>query len=231
MARRTVRGLSINYCIILHMVIDILTLFPEMFEGPLTQSILKRAQDKQLVTINIHQLRDWAKDKHHTTDDRPFSGGPGMVMKVDVIDQALTDLKKKDSQVILLDAGGEKYTQQKAQKFSKLGHLILICGHYEGVDHRVHEHLVDEIISVGDYVLTGGELPAMIITDSVVRLLPGVLGDDQSTTEESHSTPGYLEYPQYTRPEEYKGWKVPEILLSGNHAAIKKWQAENSPKI
>ena len=231
MARRTVRGLSINYCIILHMVIDILTLFPEMFEGPLTQSILKRAQDKQLVTINIHQLRDWAKDKHHTTDDRPFSGGPGMVMKVDVIDQALTDLKKKDSQVILLDAGGEKYTQQKAQKFSKLGHLILICGHYEGVDHRVHEHLVDEVISVGDYVLTGGELPAMVIADSVVRLLPGVLGDDQSTTEESHSTPGYLEYPQYTRPEEYHGWKVPEILLSGNHAAIKKWQGEHSSKI
>lgn len=214
------------------MKIDILTLFPEMFVGPFDESIIKRAKDKGLVKIQIHNLRDYATDKHHTVDDRPFSGGPGMIMRVDIIDRAISDLKSKNpnlkSTILLLDATGEKYTQQKAQTLSSFKHLILICGHYEGVDHRVHEHLVDDIISVGDYVLTGGELPAMFITDSVVRLLPGVLGDDQSTTEESHSTPGYLEYPQYTRPEEYKGWKVPEILLSGNHPKIKKWQQENS---
>jgi len=216
------------------MVIDILTLFPEMFVGPFDESIIKRAQDKSLIEIQIHNLRDYATDKHHTVDDRPFSGGPGMIMRVDIVDHAISDLKSKvhdlQSKIVLLDAGGEKYTQQKAQTLSKLGHLILICGHYEGVDHRIHEHLVDEIISIGDYVLTGGELPAMIIADSVVRLLPGVLGDDQSTLEESHSTPGYLEYPQYTRPEEYNGWKVPEILLSGNHGAIKEWQELHSGK-
>ena len=236
MARRTARGLSINYCIILHMVIDILTLFPEMFDGPFDESILKRAKNKALVEIIIHNLRDYATDRHHTVDDRPFSGGPGMILRVDIVDRAINALKletrnsKLETKTVLLDAGGEKYTQQKAQSFSKLGHLILICGHYEGIDHRIHEHLVDEIISVGDYVLTGGELPAMIIADSVVRLLPGVLGDDQSTLEESHSTPGYLEYPQYTRPEEYNGWKVPEILLSGNHGAIKEWQELHSGK-
>lgn len=204
--------------------------------GPFDKSILRRAQDKLLVEINIHNLRDYATDKHHTVDDRPFSGGPGMILRIDVLDKAINALKlearnsKLETKTVLLDAGGEKYTQQKAKALSKLGHLILICGHYEGVDHRVHEHLVDEIISVGNYVLTGGELPAMVITDSIVRLLPGVLGDDQSTTNESHSTPGYLEYPQYTRPEDYNGWKVPEILLSGNHSAIKKWQELQSRK-
>jgi tRNA (guanine37-N1)-methyltransferase len=216
------------------MLIDILTLFPEMFVGPFDESIIRRATDKSLVEIKVHNLRDYATDKHHTVDDRPFSGGPGMVLRVDIIDRAINAIKsearnsKSETKVILLDAGGEKYTQQKAQALSSIEHLILICGHYEGVDHRVHEHLVDEIISIGDYVLTGGELPAMVLTDSVVRLLPGVLGDDQSTVEESHSIPGYLEYPQYTRPEEYNGWKVPKILLSGDHKKIKDWQSKKA---
>jgi len=148
-----------------------------------------------------------------------------MVMRVDIIDEALKDLKTKDSKVILLDATGEKYTQAKAKEFSNFDHLILIAGHYEGVDHRVHEHLVDEIISIGDYVLTGGEIPAMVLTDSIIRLVPGVLGKDESSVDESHKEPGYLEYPQYTRPEVYKGWKVPKVLLSGNHTEIKKWKS------
>lgn len=216
------------------MKIDILTLFPNIFSGPFDESIIKRAKEKSIAQICIHDLRDWATDKHHTVDDRPFGGGPGMIMKVDVLDQAISDLKSKskhkDSKVILLDAGGERYTQQKAQSFSTTKHLILVCGHYEGVDHRVHEHLVDEIISIGDYVLTGGEIPAMVITDSIVRLLPGALGDETSPIDESHSTAGYLEYPQYTRPEEYQGWKVPKVLRSGNHAEIKKWQQLHAKK-
>lgn len=204
------------------MKIDILTLFPKMFEGPFGESILRRAQDKLLVEIKIHDLRKWGLDDRRTVDDRPYGGGPGMIMRVDVVDSALQSLK--NSKVILLDATGKKFTQQKAQELSKIKHLILIAGHYEGVDHRIHEHLVDEIISIGDYVLTGGEIPAMVLIDSIVRLIPGVVGKEASIVEESHSKPGYLEYPQYTRPEEYKGWKVPEILLSGNHKEIKKWR-------
>lgn len=209
------------------MRIDILTLFPKMFEGPFGESILRRAQDKLLVEIKIHDLRKWGLDDRRTVDDRPYGGGPGMIMRVDVVDAALKDLKTKEyknSKTILLDAGGEKFTQQKAQELSKLSHIILIAGHYEGVDHRIHEHLVDEIISIGDYVLTGGEIPAMVIIDSVVRLIPGVVGKEASIIEESHSKPGYLEYSQYTRPEDYKGWKVPEVLLSGNHKKIKNWR-------
>jgi tRNA (guanine37-N1)-methyltransferase len=151
-----------------------------------------------------------------------------MVLRVDIIDAALRDLKTRKSKVILLDATGTRYTQQKAQEFSKLEHLILIAGHYEGVDHRVHEKLVDEVISIGDYVLTGGEIPAMVLADSVIRLIPGVLGKDESSADESHKEPGYLEYPQYTRPEDHKGWKVPEVLLSGNHKEIEKWRKEKS---
>ena len=210
------------------MKIDILTLFPEMFEGPFGTSMLKKAQDEGLVKINIHNLRVWAKDKHKTVDDRPYGGGPGMIIKVDIMDTAVNSLirNKKDTKIILLDAGGKLYTQTKAKRLSKWENIILISGHYEGVDHRVHEHLVDDIISIGDYVLTGGEIPAMVIVDSVVRLLPGVLGAEEGLNEESHSRPGYIEYPQYTRPETYKGWKVPEILLSGNHAEIEKWRKE-----
>jgi len=150
-----------------------------------------------------------------------------MILRVDIIDAALKDLRTKMSKVILLDATGDRYTQAKVQEFSKLEHIILIAGHYEGVDHRVHEYLADEIISIGDYVLTGGEIPAMVIVDSVIRLIPGVLGKDESSAVESHKEPGYLEYPQYTRPEIYKKWKVPDVLLSGNHKEIEKWRKES----
>ena len=208
------------------MKIDILTLFPDMFKGPFDASIVKRAESKDLVKIEVHDLRKWGEGERRNVDDRPYGGGVGMIIRVDIVDAALKDLRTKRSKVILLDATGEKFVQKKAVELSKLDHLILIAGHYEGVDHRVHENLVDEVISIGDYVLTGGEIPAMVVTDSVIRLIPGVLGKDESSTDESHKTPGYLEYPQYTRPEDFKGWKVPKVLLSGNHAEIKKWRSE-----
>ena len=216
------------------MKIDILTLFPEMFKGPFDESIVKRAREKSLVEVKIHDLRKWGLDDRRTVDDRPYGGGVGMVMRVDVIDNAITQLKSKiqnpksKTRVVLLDATGKTYTQEKARQLAKIEHLILIAGHYEGVDHRVHEHLVDEVISIGDYVLTGGEIPAMVIVDSVVRLIPGAVGKEESIKDESHSTPGYLEYPQYTRPEEHKGWRVPKVLLSGNHKDIEKWRKESS---
>ena len=210
------------------MTIDILTIFPNMFTGPFNESIVKRGQNKGLVKISIHNLRDWATDKHNSVDDRPYGGGPGMVLRVDVINRALTDLKSNlkpgASRVVLLSAKGKTFNQASANRLAKLDHLILIAGHYEGVDQRVYDHLVDEVISIGDYVLTGGELPAMVVVDSIVRLLPGVIGKGESLKEESHSKPGYLEYPQYTRPEEYNGWKVPKVLLSGDHFKIKSWQ-------
>jgi tRNA (guanine37-N1)-methyltransferase len=216
------------------MKIDVLTLFPGMFEGPFEWSIVKRAGDKTDLRIEIYDLRDWAMDKYKSVDDRPYGGGAGMIMRVDVVDRAVTKLKSQtsvevqSSKVILLDAGGERYTQKKTEELSRLDHLILICGHYEGVDHRVHEYIADEVISIGDYVLSGGEIPAMVIVDSVVRLLPGVLGNPESLIEESHNYHtteyGSREYPQYTRPEEYKGWKVPEVLLSGNHKKIREWR-------
>ena len=216
------------------MKIDILTLFPSMFEGPFDTSMLKKAQDEKLVEINIHDLRKWTKDKHKTVDDRPYGGGPGMILMVEPIDIALKDLKSSNkdlkSKVILLSAKGEKYSQSKAQKLSKEEHVILIAGHYEDVDQRVVEHLIDEELSVGEYVLTGGEIPTMLIVDSVVRLIPGVLGASEALAEESHSKPGYIEYPQYTRPENYNGWKVPEVLLSGNHKEIENWKKENQRK-
>lgn len=217
------------------MKIDILTIFPEMFEGPLTESILKRATDKSLVEIKVHNLRDWSTDKHHKVDAPPYGGGPGMVMMVEVIDLAVQDLKnsklkkleteKQRTRVILMDTKGPVYNQKKAEELKDCDHLILIAGHYEGIDHRVHEHIADEVISIGEYVLTGGELPAMIVVDSVVRLIPGVLGSKESLAEESYSVGGKIEYPQYTRPEEYKGWKVPEILLSGHHKKISEWRS------
>ena len=210
-----------------------------MFDSPMAESIVKRAVDKKLVEIDVHDLRDWTTDAHKTVDDRPYGGGPGMVMRVDVIDRAIEDIKgetpayakasvgKQNSKIILLSAKGERYTQQKAQELSKNEHVILICGHYEGIDHRVYE-MADEVISIGDYILTGGELPAMIVVDSLVRLLRGVLGDDASSADESHSHPGYIEYPQFTRPEEYKGKKVPEVLLSGDHAKVADWRKKNA---
>ncbi|OGM04890.1 tRNA (guanosine(37)-N1)-methyltransferase TrmD [Candidatus Woesebacteria bacterium RIFCSPHIGHO2_01_FULL_39_32] len=221
------------------MKVDILTLFPDMFKGPFDESILKRAQEKGLVEINIHNLRDWAKDKHKTVDDRPFGGGIGMILKLDVIDRAIssltTDHRTPNTKIVLLDAGGKNFTQKYAKRLSMLDHLILIAGRYEGVDYRVHEKLADEVISIGDYVLTGGELPAMVITDAIVRLIPGVLEKSEATEFESFSqATNYklpatlLEYPQYTRPKEYRGWEVPKVLLSGNHKEIEKWRKEQS---
>ncbi len=220
------------------MKIDILTIFPEMFSSPFAESIIKRAIDNEKVEISIHNLRDWANDNYKTVDDRPYGGGAGMIMKVEVIDRAVESLIEKAEhdnnfieKVILLDTKGVFYSQAKAQKLAKIDHLILIAPHYEGIDHRVHENIADEVICIGPYVLTGGELPAMVIVDSVVRLLPGVI-KEKSLTEESFNkmdkvfeTKNFdIEYPQYTRPAEYKGWKVPEVLLNGNHKEIEKWR-------
>jgi len=196
-----------------------------MFKGPFDESIIKRAREKNLVEINIYNLRNWTEDKHHTTDDYPYGGGKGMVLKVDVIDKALQDLtsKTKKTKIILLSPQGKIFTQKKAQELSKSNHIILIAGHYEGFDERIRKYLIDEEISIGEYVLTGGEIPAMIITDTIIRLIPNVL-DKEATEKESFSKGDALDYPQYTRPENYKGWKVPEIILSGNHAEIEKWR-------
>ncbi|KKP39496.1 tRNA (guanosine(37)-N1)-methyltransferase TrmD [Candidatus Woesebacteria bacterium GWC2_33_12] len=209
------------------MKIYILTLFPKMFENVLNESILWRAQDKNFVEFNIVDLRQFGIDERKTVDDRPYGGGAGMIIRVDVIDRALKSLPtvKTSRLTVLLDATGKKFTQKKAYKYSKLDELILICGHYEGIDHRVHENLVDEVISIGDYVLTGGEIPAMVITDTVTRLIPNVI-KPQSLLEESYSNMN-TEYPQYTRPEDYKGLKVPEVLLTGNHVEIEKWRKSN----
>ncbi len=216
------------------MKIDILTLFPEMFEGPFTESILKRAQEKGLIQIKAQNIRKWAEDKHKVTDDRPFGGGPGMVIMVEPVDKALKELKMKETRVILMDPAGIKFNQKEAERLSKYDHLILIAGHYKGIDERIREHLVDEEISIGDYVLTGGEIPAMAVVDATVRLIPGVIGKIESLKKESFSdfdTPGVprlLGFPQYTRPENYKGWKVPEVLLSENHKERKKWKIKQS---
>ena len=213
------------------MKIDILTLFPEMFKGPFEESIVKRAQEKGLVEIKIHNLRNWAIDKRGTIDDRPFGGGTGMIMRVDAIDRALSVISHQSSvisksKVILLDPAGKPFNQKNALELSKLDRLILICGHYEGVDERVREYLVDEEISIGDYILTGGELPAMVVIDTIVRLIPGVLKKPDAIKSESFSP--LLEYPQYTRPANFKNWKVPQILLSGNHKKIAKWREKKS---
>lgn len=210
------------------MKIDIITLFPDMFTGPFGESIVKRAQERGLVEINIHNLRKWAKDTRGTVDGRPYGGGVGMLLKVDVVDAALSELKKPNSKVFLLDARGKTYDQKMAKKFSKLDHIILIAGHYEGIDYRVQKYLVDETISIGNYVVTGGEIPAMAIVDSVVRLIPGVLTKEEATEIESFSEPGKVEFPQYTRPEDFRGWKVPKVLLSGNHKEILTWRQKNS---
>jgi tRNA (guanine37-N1)-methyltransferase len=213
------------------MKFDILTVFPEMFGGPLDTSMIKKAKDKGLVKIKIHNLRKWAKDAHKTVDDRPYGGGKGMIFMVEPIFEALKYFSPKDktkkSKVILLSPQGKVFNQKKAQKLAKLDRLILLAGHYEGFDERIREHLIDEEISIGDYILTGGELPAMVIVDSVVRLLPGVL-DKEAIEHESFSPSILLDYPTYTRPADFKGWKVPEVLLSGDHAEIKKWRKEKS---
>ncbi len=208
------------------MKINILTLFPAMFKGPFDESIIKRAQDKGLVEIKIHDLRKWGLGERKTVDDRPYGGGVGMVMMVEPVSNALGEIKTKDSKVILLTPQGKTFNQEKAKQLSKEKEIILICGHYEGFDERIR-NLVDEEISIGDYVLTGGEIPAMAITDAVVRLIPKVLEKPQAIEFESFSE-NLLEYPQYTRPENFKGGKVPSVLLSGNHKEIESWRGKKA---
>lgn len=209
------------------MKIDILTLFPEICRAPLSESMMKRAQENGIVDLCIHNLRDWTMDKHHVVDDAPFGGGQGMVMKPEPIFAAVESLRKENSFVILMTPQGKSFTQSLAQNLSKHEHLIVVCGHYEGIDHRVTEHLIDLEISIGDYVLTNGAIAAAILVDAVVRLLPGVLGHEQSSVDDSFSA-GLLEAPQYTRPAEFRGWKIPEVLLSGNHAEIAAWRKEEA---
>ena len=207
------------------MQFDVLTLFPEMFE-PLNESIIGRAKEKGLININLINIRDFSKNKHKKVDDTPYGGGAGMVMMPDVVYDAYKSLDSKDAKVIYMSPQGQKLNQKKVVELSKEKHIILLCGHYEGIDQRVIDEIVDEEVSIGDYVLTGGELPAMIVIDSVSRYIDGVLKDD-STKEESFSE-GLLEYPQYTRPEVFNGKQVPEVLLSGHHENIDKWRREQS---
>ncbi|MFX4261742.1 tRNA (guanosine(37)-N1)-methyltransferase TrmD [Pelotomaculum propionicicum] len=213
------------------MKIDILTLFPEMFAGPFSSSILKRAQDSGLIDINLVNIRDFSTNKHHTVDDTPYGGGAGMVMAPEAIFGAVEDVVKKiegaQSRVVLMCPQGRPFSQAIALELARERNLVLICGHYEGVDERVREGLVTDEISIGDYVLTGGELPAMVLVDAVTRLIPGVLGESASVEEESFNT-GLLEYPQYTRPREYRGQAVPDVLLSGHHEEIRKWRRRQS---
>ena len=203
--------------------VDILTLFPEICRAPLNESMMKRAQAAGALDLHIHNIRDWTTDKHHVVDDAPFGGGQGMVMKPEPIFAAVESLKTDASTVVLMTPQGRRFSQASAQEFSTRAHLIVICGHYEGVDHRVAEHLADVEISIGDYVLTNGAIAAVVVVDAVVRLLPGVLGDEHSAADDSFSR-GLLEAPQYTRPAEFRGWKVPDVLLSGNHGEIASWR-------
>ena len=209
------------------MKIDVLTLFPGMFVGPLDESIIKRARDKGIVDLQIHNLRDWTHDRHKTVDDRPFGGGPGMVLKPEPLFEAVEALKRPETRVILMSPSGRPLTQAVAHVLVGYEHLLLIAGSYEGFDERVRQHLADDDLSIGDYVLTNGALPVMVVIDVVTRLLPGALGDDESAKEESFSQ-GLLEYPHYTRPADFRGMKVPEILLSGHHAEIAKWRHEQA---
>jgi tRNA (guanine37-N1)-methyltransferase len=231
------------------MRIDIVTLFPEICRAPLSESILKRAQEKGIVALHTRNLRDWTTDKHHIVDDAPFGGGQGMVMKPEPIFAAVEDLKRQmpnaqrstsnaqsniklqRPKIILMSPAGRRFNQEMARQLSQESHLIVLCGHYEGVDHRVIEHLVDLEISIGDYVLTNGAIAAVVLVDAIVRLLPGVLGHERSAVDDSFSSESStLEAPQYTRPAEFRGWKVPEVLLSGNHAEIAEWRREQSLK-
>ena len=210
------------------MKFDVLTLFPEMFE-PLNSSIIGRAIEKNLIQINLINIRDFSKDKHKKVDDTPYGGGAGMVMMPDVVYDAYKSVKDKDAKVIYMSPQGKKLTQKKVEELAKQEHLIILCGHYEGIDQRVIDKIVDEEISIGDYVLTGGELPAMVLIDSVSRYNSGVIAEE-SREEESFAN-GLLEYPQYTRPEVFEGVKVPEVLLSGHHANIEKWRKEKTLEI
>jgi tRNA (guanine37-N1)-methyltransferase len=228
------------------MRIDILTLFPELCRAPLNESMMKRAQENNAIDLRIHNLRDWTTDKHHVVDDAPFGGGQGMVMKPEPIFRAVEELRGQEKKtpnvqrptsnaefqrpkVILMSPTGRRFEQRIAGELSSESHLIVVCGHYEGVDHRVVEHLIDEEISIGDYVLTNGAIAAVVLVDAIVRLIPGVLGDEQSALDDSFRE-GLLEAPQYTRPAEFRGWRVPEVLLGGNHGEIAKWRKEQSQK-
>lgn len=228
---------------------DIITIFPEIFDSYFNESIIKRAQEGGYIDIEMHNLRDYAINKHKTVDDTPYGGGAGMVLKIEPIFNCLDTIKNKiqdtnnkrqekldiqvsnlKTRIILFSAKGKRFTQDDAKRLSEYDRLIMLCGRYEGVDERVAENIADEELSIGDYVLTGGEIPAMVVVDSVTRLIPGVLGNETSAITESHSEDGYLEHPQYTKPEEFKGWKVPEVLLSGNHKEIERWRREHSRK-
>jgi tRNA (guanine37-N1)-methyltransferase len=205
------------------MRIDILTLFPEICRAPLNESMMKRAQESGVLKLRIHNLREWTTDKHHIVDDSPYGGGQGMVMKPEPVFSAVESLLTDSGKVVLMTPQGRKLDQPTAREFSAEEHLIIVCGHYEGIDHRVVDHLADAEISIGDYVLTNGAIAAVVFVDAVARLLPGVLGHEQSALDDSFSS-GLLEAPQYTRPAEFLGWKVPEILLSGNHEEIVAWR-------
>jgi tRNA (guanine37-N1)-methyltransferase len=209
------------------MKVDVLTLFPGMFSGPLDESIIKRARAAGLLDFTIHNLRDYAHDRHRTVDDRPFGGGPGMLLKPEPIFEAVEAIAREKTRVILLSPSGRKFSQEIARELAQEEHLLMVCGHYEGFDERIRQELADDELSIGDYVLTNGALPVMVIVDAVTRLIPGALGDDESSRDESFSQ-GLLEYPQYTRPAVFRGLGVPEVLLSGNHAEIARWRAEQS---
>ncbi|MFH1315368.1 MAG: tRNA (guanosine(37)-N1)-methyltransferase TrmD [Candidatus Uhrbacteria bacterium] len=221
--------------------IDIITIFPEVCSPYLEASILGRAQKKRLLDLRVHNLREYTKDKHHNVDDTPYGGGPGMVMQVEPFDRALKKIRKqptaakalagrenKKVRIILTSASGKRFTQKDAKRLAKYDQIIFLCGRYEGVDARVEKHLADESLSIGDYVLTGGELPALVMADAIARMVPGVLGKAESLDTESHTVEGVLEYPQYTKPEKYGRWKVPEVLLSGDHKKIEEWRRKNS---
>jgi tRNA (guanine37-N1)-methyltransferase len=209
----------------------IVTIFPEFFRGPFEHGVIQKAREAGLIEIHVHDLRTWTYDRHRTVDDRPFGGGEGMLLKAGPIFEAVeavwpgyTKGSSEGSKVILLSAQGKKFDQAKAREFSELKELLLICGRYEGVDERVAEHLADEELSIGDYVLSGGELAAAVVVDAVARLQAGVLGNETSSVDESFSEEGLLDWPQYTRPAEFRGWKVPEVLIGGNHEEIRKWR-------
>jgi len=215
------------------MVIDIVTIFPAMFQGPFEESILKRAREKGILAIEIHNLRDFTRDKHNTVDDYPYGGGAGMVMKPEpifaAVEHILAKRAKKKTRIILLCPQGTVFQQEKAKELAQEEHLVFLCGHYEGIDERVRQHLVTDELSIGDYVLTGGELPAMVIIDSLARMIPGVVKELESTQQDSFYA-GILDYPHYTRPPEFRGWSVPEILLSGHHGKIAQWRRKESLK-
>ena len=213
---------------------DVITIFPEFFKGPFDFGIIRRGRESGLIDTRVHDLRDYTSNRHRTVDDRPFGGGDGMVLKPEPIFAAVEELQKsaiknQKSKIILMSPGGRRLDQKLATELSKESHLTVVCGHYEGVDHRVIDHLVDLEVSIGDYVLTNGAIAAVVLVDAVVRLLPGVLGHEQSALDDSFSA-GLLEAPQYTRPAEFRGWKIPEVLLSGNHAEIAKWRKEQALK-